>query len=179
MDTKGIISEIKTARLHIKALSLEQLKTRLISPHLLEMDLGWIISQPNLTKAERRAVVIKIMKMEASEKEYHPWFTFWLISQNKDHKVVGMIGFKGMPFDGGNVEIGYGINPPFQNNGFATEAVKAMVRWAAQYPICKAVIAETDRSNLASQRVLAKAGLRIYEETELSLLWRIETNPSS
>lgn len=76
-----------------------------------------------------------------------------------------MVGYKGNPNTQGLVEIGDGINPHNQNQGYATEAFRAMIAWAFQHPTCKAVLAETKLSNLASQRVLVKAGMRIYKET--------------
>jgi RimJ/RimL family protein N-acetyltransferase len=73
--------------------------------------------------------------------------------------VVGGIGFHGPP-DGGAVEIGYGIVPSRQGRGYATEAVRLMVAMAWARPAVTAVTASTDLGNVASQRVLEKAGFR-------------------
>lgn len=73
--------------------------------------------------------------------------------------VVGGIGFHGPP-DGGEVEIGYGVVPSRQGRGYATEAVRLMAAMAWAQPAVTAVIAATDLGNVASQRVLEKAGFR-------------------
>lgn len=72
---------------------------------------------------------------------------------------VGGIGFAGPPARG-EVEVGYGIVPSRQGRGYATEAVQAMVTMAWAHPAVTAVLAGTDPGNVASQRVLDKAGFR-------------------
>jgi len=73
--------------------------------------------------------------------------------------VVGGIGFSGPP-DEGEVEVGYGIVPSRRGRGYATEAVQSMVSMAWADPAVTAVAASTDVGNVASQRVLEKAGFR-------------------
>lgn len=70
---------------------------------------------------------------------------------------IGGIGFHSPPA-AGVVELGYGIVPSHQGRGYATEAVKAMVALAWSDPQVRAVTANTDLDNIASQRVLEKAG---------------------
>ena len=73
--------------------------------------------------------------------------------------VAGGIGFFGPPLNG-EVEIGYGIVPSRQGRGYATEALQAMIAMAWADPRVTAVVAGTDPGNVASQRVLGKAGFR-------------------
>jgi RimJ/RimL family protein N-acetyltransferase len=55
-----------------------------------------------------------------------------------------------------------------------TEAVQAMIAWAFAEPSCRFVIArKVKRSNLASQRILIKVGMRIYEEAEEGFSFRL------
>ena len=75
--------------------------------------------------------------------------------------VVGGIGFAGPPDAEREVELGYGIVPSRQGRGYATEAVVAMLSMAWADPGVTAVVATTARGNVASQRVLAKAGFRL------------------
>src|ERR1700722_6383867 len=71
--------------------------------------------------------------------------------------VVGGIGFFGPPLDA-EVEIGYGIVPSRQGRGYATEALLAMIAMAWADARVRSVGAGTDPGNVASQRVLGKAG---------------------
>ena len=52
------------------------------------------------------------------------WYTAWGLYQNDSGDFVGDLCFKGLPKNG-QPEIGYGISPEFQGQGYATEAVRA------------------------------------------------------
>lgn len=84
------------------------------------------------------------------------WYAIWMI-ELKDGTHIGELCFKGLDKNG-IAEIGYGICEEYQNNGYATEAVKAVVEWALSEPDVTAVEAETDDENAASKRVLEKCG---------------------
>jgi RimJ/RimL family protein N-acetyltransferase len=172
----GIASrlEIQTERLRLIELSLNQLQLHLASPDQLECASGYPISRAIITDRVRRAIHMKIAKMQQAEEKTHPWYTYWLIAIRDPLFGAGLVGFKGYPDDDGEVEIGYGIDPLYQRKGYMTEAVNAMITWAFQQPICQAVIAaNTARDNLASNRVLEKAGMTICAESDDELFWRI------
>ena len=84
------------------------------------------------------------------------WYAIWMI-ELKDGTHIGELCFKGLDSDG-IAEIGYGISEKYQNNGYATEAVEAVLEWALNHPNVTAVEAETDAENAASKRVLEKCG---------------------
>ena len=85
------------------------------------------------------------------------WYTAWGLYQNDSGDFVGDLCFKGLSKNG-QPEIGYGISPEFQGQGYATEAVRAACRWALAQPGVAAVEAETEPANAASQAVLRKVG---------------------
>ena len=58
----------------------------------------------------------------------------------------------------GAVEIGYTIFPSDRGRGYATEAVAALVEWAAQSSQVEALLATVVRGNDASVRVLERVG---------------------
>lgn len=84
------------------------------------------------------------------------WYAIWII-ERKDGLKVGELCFKGLN-DDGSVEIGYGIFNEYQGNGYATEAVDAMVSWALRQPGVMRVEAEIEPDNKASKHVLQKCG---------------------
>lgn len=104
------------------------------------------------------------------------WYAMWMIELH-DGTHIGDLCFKGLIPDS-NPEIGYGILPEYQGQGYASEAVQAAVIWAFQDPVVSAVEAETDPENTASQRVLQKCGFTptgiIGEEGPRFLLSRHE-----
>ena len=87
------------------------------------------------------------------------WYAIWMI-ELKDGTHIGELCFKGLSADG-TAEIGYGISEEYQNNGYATEAVRAVLEWAFSHPEVTAVEAETDDDNIASKRVLEKCGFAL------------------
>jgi RimJ/RimL family protein N-acetyltransferase len=86
-------------------------------------------------------------------------FGYYRITRLSDGQAIGGIGFKGQP-DGGSVEIGYGLVPSARGDGFAAEAVTALLTVAAENGLSK-VIADTALDNIPSERTLIKAGFRL------------------
>jgi RimJ/RimL family protein N-acetyltransferase len=79
---------------------------------------------------------------------------------------VGQMGCKGHP-RAGAVEIGYGINPAYQQRGYATEMAHALTTWLLNQPDVSRVTAECRTDNYGSIRVLEKAGFaRIGERVD-------------
>lgn len=165
--------ELNTPRLRLLALALSHLDTLIKDPAKLESQLGLPISRAMLTPPVLGALRIKAMKMAGAPQRDHPWYTYWLMVVEDVSFGAGLAGFKGAPNPAGEVEIGYGIDPAYQRHGYTTETVRALLDWAFAQPGCRVVTAETNRDNIASIRVLQKAGLAIYAETEHSYYWQI------
>ena len=84
------------------------------------------------------------------------WYAIWMIELNNGTH-IGELCFKGLD-ENGVAEIGYGISEEHRCQGYATEAVKAVLTWAFQNTEVTAIEAETDAENTASKRVLEKCG---------------------
>lgn len=82
----------------------------------------------------------------------------------KDGTHIGELCFKGVD-ESGLTEIGYGVADNYQGCGHATEAVSALVDRAPKQPGVTCVTAETEEANIASQKVLSKAGFIPTGET--------------
>lgn len=83
--------------------------------------------------------------------------TAWLIVRKDEHRLIGDLGFKGVPHMG-EVEIGYGLLRPYRNSGYMSEAVDALCRFAfsqTDLPV-SCILATTLPNNTASHRVLQK-----------------------
>jgi RimJ/RimL family protein N-acetyltransferase len=85
------------------------------------------------------------------------WHSFFAFMYDLDGTVAGSGGFKSAPV-AGEVEIGYGVAPARQRRGMATAAVRELVRIASADPRVGAVLAKTALANVASRRVVEKAG---------------------
>jgi [ribosomal protein S5]-alanine N-acetyltransferase len=165
---------IKTGRLSLIPLNRRQLQAYRDDPAALEKDLGHPVSRNIVTDQVRRAIGMKLTKMDAVEESRHEWFTYWLMVAADPPFGAGLAGFKGFPDTKGESEIGYGIDPDWQGRGLMTEAVKALIAWAFEESACRAVVArDVLKTNMASQKVLAKAGMTVYAETGETLSFRI------
>lgn len=110
------------------------------------------------SEAEMKAAYAEMLAGCLHHPEQRQWYAVWFI-KIKGGKIIGNLCFKGVSTEK-STEIGYGILPAFWGNGYATEAVKAVVRWALNQPEIEMVEAETDAENIASQRVLEKVGFK-------------------
>lgn len=90
-----------------------------------------------------------------------------------DGVVVGGIGFHGPPEDG-LVEIGYGVVPSFRGRGVATEALRRVLDLAAGLDDVSRVCGRADAGNVASQRVMAAAGMQLVGRDSDFLHYELE-----
>ena len=88
------------------------------------------------------------------------WFGWYALAAGEgsaEPVLVGGGGFLGPPQEG-TAQIGYSVLAQFQGQGYATEIVVGLVRWAMGQPGVTRIVAETEWANPASVRVLSKAG---------------------
>ena len=76
-----------------------------------------------------------------------------------DGHVIGDAGFMGPPDATGAVSVGCAIIDDARGQGYATEALAALLGWAREQPGLTCVLADTTRANVASQRLLERVGM--------------------
>ena len=81
----------------------------------------------------------------------------WVIVRKNDSELVGMIELR---IDKYAANLGYVIAREYWGNGYATEATKTVVEWAMLQESIYRIWATCDIENLASERVLEKAGMQ-------------------
>ncbi|MCM0593957.1 MAG: GNAT family N-acetyltransferase [Gloeotrichia echinulata DVL01] len=87
----------------------------------------------------------------------------WLMIHNEDYTLIGDLGFGGKPDQQGSVEIGYEVLPKYRDQGYAFEAVQALVNFAFTQPELKRIIAHCPENIPASIRILEKLGMQHLE----------------
>ena len=80
----------------------------------------------------------------------------WFIFERTSNRLIGSIAAR---MEGPRVNLGYVLSRPVWGNGYMTEAAKAVISWAFSFPTVYRVWALCDVENLASARVLEKAGM--------------------
>jgi RimJ/RimL family protein N-acetyltransferase len=163
---------IESAHQRLLALSRSQLALCLNDLPALERELSLPIARDVIDENVVRALTMKLKKMESADVSRHEWFTYWLIVIREENIGAGFVGFKGYPNKEGSTEIGYGIAAAYQNKGYMSEAVRALIDWAFLHPFCKTITA-TEVQNPASRRLLEKLGAELVEQEGNSTSWKI------
>lgn len=110
------------------------------------------------TDAELKQAYTEMLQGCLDHPENRVWYAVWYMElKDQPGAAVGDFSFKGLAPDG-KVEIGYGLREGQCGHGYMTEAVMAVCAWALRQNGVTRVEAETDPNNLASQKVLERAG---------------------
>ncbi len=115
-------------------------------------------------------VIAEMLRADAARGASEHW-GWWLILHRAERTLIGEVTCR-EPRDGtGTVEIGYGVVPAYQGQGYATEAAGAVVEWALYQPGVARVVACCLRDNAATRRVLEKLNLRQVGTDGALLVW--------
>jgi [ribosomal protein S5]-alanine N-acetyltransferase len=162
---------VRTERLHLVPCTSAIVRVMMESPHELAPLFRATIPDGWPTPDLKEASPYFLSRLEEDPLAY-VWL-IWVILSEEDRSVVGDIGFKGKPDDEGTVEIGYSIIPSFRRRGFAVEAAQGLVAWAGETGEVKTIVAECDRNNTASVRVLERLRMKRTEESGGAIRWRL------
>jgi [ribosomal protein S5]-alanine N-acetyltransferase len=98
----------------------------------------------------------------------------WLMIHINDSTLIGDLGFLGKPNEQGTVEMGYEVISAYRQQGFAFEAVEALVNFAFTQPELQRIIAHSPDDHTASIRILEKLGMRQISQNENLLKWELK-----
>ncbi len=87
------------------------------------------------------------------------------VVERRSGELVGAVEIRRNDDDVRAYEIGYWIGAPHRGYGFATEAVRLVLGFAARHLPAGRVGAYVDVQNLSSRRVLAKCGMRLVRHS--------------
>lgn len=82
------------------------------------------------------------------------------IRRRADGLTIGSLGFNRPPDADLTVTVGYGLVPSARGLGYASEALRELLRFARERGIT-AVKGDADDDNIASQRVMLSVGMRL------------------
>jgi RimJ/RimL family protein N-acetyltransferase len=168
---------VETERLIIKPLTYNQLEKYILNDNSLEKELNLNETSRSISPALKEAFEQTILPNVADTSKNYLYSTLWTLISKKDNKMVGDLCFVGAPNADGEIEIGYGMYDIFTGKGYMTEAVGGMISWAKNEPEIHAIIADTEKQNTASFRILEKNGFVKIGETESLLKWRLQIKP--
>ena len=135
------------------------------------------LAQVAMMPPEERAEVSPLWLARVESGNADVWTLGFSMVNRATGGVIGSCGFKGAPDADGVVEIAYGVAPEHQNQGIATEAAEALVRFAFSSEQVRVVCAHTYEPANNSARVLVKCGFRALGQVvdpEDGPVWRWE-----
>jgi RimJ/RimL family protein N-acetyltransferase len=97
----------------------------------------------------------------------------WVIERLEDKQVIGMVSARA---GGEKWELGYVLARIHWERGYMTEAVKGIISWAMRQKDIYRIWAVCDVDNLASARVMEKAGM---EREGILRRWSVHPNISA
>ena len=100
-------------------------------------------------------------------------FESWMVINKSTNTLVGGVGFKGLPNEQGDIDIGYGIIESETQKGYAKEATLGLIEWAFRQTGVKAITASCSKKNLASQQILTFLKFDKVGEDQEMVYWKL------
>jgi RimJ/RimL family protein N-acetyltransferase len=113
----------------------------------------YLARRPSKTIEDTRSFLERSAALRKDGKTF-----LWVITAKADGRLLGAIEAR---VDGHKVELGYVLAKKYWGSGYMTEAVRAVIDWALGENEIYRVWAVCDLENIASARVLEKAGMRL------------------
>ena len=167
---------IETARFLLHPLTYEQLVKYLAADGSLEKELKLNETSRNISPELKEALEQSILPNVADISKNYLYSTLWTAISKEYNMMVGDVCFKGEPNTKGEIEIGYGTYDAFQGRGFMTEVVGGIIEWVKSQPSVKVITASTDKSNLASGKVLQNNHFMKVSETDSEYCWMLKVD---
>ncbi|WP_405771228.1 GNAT family N-acetyltransferase [Streptomyces sp. NBC_01538] len=89
---------------------------------------------------------------------HRPEFGLYVLVRREDDRAVGGMGFHGVPDEEGKAEVGYDLAEAARGNGYATEALRALAKWALARDDVRSLFATVEPHNAPSHGVITRAG---------------------
>ena len=164
---------IETERLILKPLTYDQLVKYTQCDNSLEEELNLNATSRTISPELKEALEQTILPNVSDKTKNFLYATLWTAISKAENQMVGDLCIYGEPNEAGEIEIGYGTYSAFQNKGFMTEMVSGMIRWANTQENVKSIRAFTEKTNMASFKVLEKNQFIKIGETDTLFHWRL------
>lgn len=164
---------IESERLKLVPLTYDQLIKYIQVDHSLEHELQLNETTRTISDDLKEAFEQTILPNVADTGKNYLYSTLWTLILKEENRMVGDLCLVGEPNEKGEVEIGYGTYDDFRGKGYMSEAVGRMIGWLKTEPGVLCINAATEKTNVASFRVLQKNDFKKYGESETLYLWRL------
>lgn len=154
---------IETTRLRIRSLRDHDLVDLVTLAGNWEVA-RWLATMPHpYTESEGREWIARVQQDHATGRP-----RCFAIALKDTDRLIGGVGLDGSAGDESEEPaLGYWLGQPHWGNGYAREAIAAVIDYALRILSLPTIRAYTDPSNMASQKVLLRCGLERVGEIEL------------
>lgn len=145
---------IETARLRLRPLTMRDDRDmfRYASDPEVSRHVLWEAhASPRETRSVLRAAIRQYRAGDPSS---------FAIERLSDHRMIGTIGFMWINCEHRSAEVGYSLSRDCWNQGYATEALRAVLRFGFNTLRLNSIEAQHELDNPASGRVMEKCGMR-------------------
>jgi len=154
-DADQAVDSFSTPRLSAERLTV----AHLIDLKRMDQDEGFMASLGGVRR--ERETLIYLEQNLAHWAEHG--FGIWMLRDIATSAIIGRAVLRHLDVEGvDEVEVGYGFLPEVWGRGLATEVARACIDIGQRQLGFRSIVAITRPTNLASQRVMVKAGL-VYE----------------
>lgn len=154
-----LLRVVRSERLNLIAATTELIRKDIEDTELLAKALGVAVPE-SWPPALYGLPAMRHALLQLGDPTEQCWSFWYLVTLESPGELVGICGFKGRPDASGSVEIGYSVLDRFQRQGYASEAVASLVRWAFSHHNVLEVSAETFPYLTQSIQVLEKNGFQ-------------------
>ena len=155
---------VSTSRLDLIAATIDLLEAELHDRARLSLLLNAAIPDnwpPPLNDIASMEWMLRYLQHNSDSNGWSMWYFVLRDGPGGRPLAIGNGGFKGKPSADGTVEVGYSIMENNQRQGYASEAVNALLGWAFMHPGITRIVAETLPDLTPSIRLLDKLGFRL------------------
>lgn len=156
----------------------------ILRDHLTEdwRDIHEYAKEPDFSKYDfwgpnSEADSIEYVKRSMDQQVHEPRYKFDLaVVERTSRRMIGGVGIRRDAESSSVANIGYGINPLFQKQGYATEAAAKLIEFGFSELNLQVIWATCDALNEASYRVMQNCGMKkvghLIRHKELKGRWR-------
>jgi RimJ/RimL family protein N-acetyltransferase len=148
---------IETLRLELHLIEAEDLITLFEHPEDFSIYEGKSYKNPHRVLVDDSGPLSWRVPQVKEDASLNMWFVRWIVAK-ESREIIGSTSFHGVPDASGMIEIGLGIHPDFQNQGYGYEALKAMWSWVIAQPGVKTLRYTVSPENVASIHLVNKFG---------------------
>ena len=124
---------LETSRLELWLLSIEDMQSLVDDPHSVEVWQNKPYRNPHGIFVGDPGPIRWRLPQAVRDPSTHQWF-IRLMVEKSSRVIVGSLSFHEPPDKNGMLEVGLGVAPAEQRNGYATEALIGLWSWATQFP---------------------------------------------